>query len=91
MDSIYVTTRGRIVVPARLRRKLGIKPGTKVCFIERGSDILFQPVTKQYIRSVCGMLKNAPSVTDELLIERKKDREREEIKRQRIGAPQRNS
>ena len=46
MDSVYVTTRGRIVIPARLRRKLCIKTGTKVCFIERGNDILFQPVTK---------------------------------------------
>jgi AbrB family looped-hinge helix DNA binding protein len=75
MDSVYVTTRGRIVIPVRLRRKLGIKPGTKVCFIERGSDILFQPVTKEYVRSVCGMLKSTTSVTDELLHERKRDRE----------------
>ncbi len=76
MDSVYVTTRGQIVIPARLRRKLGIKPGTKVCFIEHGSEILFQPLTKQYIRSICGILKNATSATAELLIERKKDRER---------------
>jgi len=26
MDSVYVTTRGRIVIPVRLRRKLNIKP-----------------------------------------------------------------
>jgi len=75
MDSVYVTTRGRIVIPARLRRKLGIKPGTKVCFIEHGSEILFQPLTKQYIRSICGILKDTTSATAELLIERKKDRE----------------
>ena len=41
MDSVYVTTRGRIVIPARLRRKLGIKPGTKVCFIEPGAKSFF--------------------------------------------------
>ena len=58
MDSVYVTARGRIVIPTRLRRKLGIKPGTKVCFIEHGSEILFQPGTKEYVRSVCGMLKD---------------------------------
>ena len=80
MDSVYVTTRGRIVIPARLRRKLGIKPGTKVCFIEHESDILFQPITKQYIRSLCGILKDKTSATAELLIERKKDREREQVK-----------
>ena len=87
MDFVYVTTSGRIVIPARLRRKLGIKPGTKVCFIERGSDILFQPVTKEYVRSVCGMLKDTTSATAELLIERKKDQEREQVKRKMLATP----
>ena len=85
MDSVHVTTRGRIVIPARLRQKLGIKPGAKVCFIEHGSDILFQPVTKEYVRSVCGMLKDTTSATAELLIERKKDREREQAKRKMLS------
>ena len=80
MDSAYVATRGRIVIPARLRRRHGIKQGTRVCFIERGDDILFQPVTKEYIRSICGMLKSRASMTSKLLRERKRDRDREEIK-----------
>ena len=87
MNSVSVTTRGRIVIPARLRRKLGIKPDTKVCFIEHGNDILFQPLTKQYIRSICGMLKDTTSATVELLIERKKDREREQAKRKVLATP----
>ncbi|TKS60792.1 MAG: hypothetical protein EWM72_01098 [Nitrospira sp.] len=87
MNSITVTTTGRIVIPARLRRKLGIKPGTKVCFIERGNEVLFQPLTKQYIRSVCGMLKSTTSVTKELLIERRKETAREEVKPQSLGTP----
>ncbi len=87
MDSVYVTTRGRIVIPARLRRKLCIKPGTKVCFIERGSDILFQPVTKEYVLSVCGMLKDKTSATTELLIERNKDRAREQAKLKGLSTP----
>ena len=91
MDSVYVTTKGRIVIPGRLRRKLCIKPGTKVCFIERGSDILFQPVTKEYVLSVCGMLKDKTSATAELLIERKKDREREQAKRKVFSTPRRRS
>jgi AbrB family looped-hinge helix DNA binding protein len=74
MCTSYVNAKGQLVIPARIRRKLGIKPGMKVCFVERGSDILFQPVTKKYIRSMSGMLKSATSVTEELLDERKKDR-----------------
>jgi AbrB family looped-hinge helix DNA binding protein len=86
MDAAYVTTKGQLVIPARIRRKLGIKPGTKVCFVERGGEILFQPVTKEYIRSVCGMLKSTTSVTQELLTDRKKDKEREEAKLEKLGA-----
>lgn len=86
MDAAYVTTKGQLVIPARIRRKLGIKPGTKVCFVERGGEILFQPVTKEYIRSVCGMLKSSTSVTQELLTDRKKDKEREEAKLEKLSA-----
>ena len=80
METAYVTSKGQLVIPARLRRRYGIKPGTKVCFVERDHEILFQPVTKEYIRSVCGMLKSDTLVTQELLKERARDKEREEAK-----------
>lgn len=86
METAYVTSKGQLVVPARLRRRYGIKPGTKVCFVERGNEILFQPVTKEYIRSVCGMLKSTTSVTEELLRERTRDKEREEAKLEKLSA-----
>jgi len=86
METAYVTSKGQLVIPARLRRRYGIKPGTKVCFIERDNEILFQPVTKEYIRSVCGMLKSETSVTRELLKERAKDKELEEAKLEKLGA-----
>ena len=86
METAYVTSKGQLVVPAKLRRRYGIKPGTKVCFVERENEILFQPVTKEYIRSVCGMLKSETSVTQELLKERAKDKEREEAKLEKLGA-----
>jgi AbrB family looped-hinge helix DNA binding protein len=86
MDAAYVTTKGQLVIPARIRRKLGIKPGTKVYFVERGNGILFLPITKEYIRGMSGMLKSATSVTEALLEERKKDREREEVKIEKRGA-----
>ncbi len=77
MEESIMTSKGQIVVPAKLRRRYGLKPGTKVYFIERNDEILFQPLTKETIRSVCGMLKSKSSVTQELLKERAKDRDRE--------------
>ena len=86
METAYVTSKGQLVIPARIRRKYGIKPGTKVCFLERDGELLFQPVTKEYIRSVCGMLRSETSVTKELLEERAKDKEREEARLEKLGA-----
>ncbi len=84
MEESYVTSKGQLVVPARLRRKYGIKPGTKICFVERDHEIIFQPVTKEYIRSVCGMLKSDTSITKALLEERARDKEREEAKFEKL-------
>jgi len=86
MDTAYVSSKGQLVVPARIRRRYGIKPGSKVRFIERENEILLQPVTKEYIQSVCGLLKSGTSVTRALLKERAKDKKREEAKLARLGA-----
>ncbi len=86
METAYVTSKGQLVIPAKIRRKYGIKPGTKVCFIDRNGELLFQPVTKEYIRNVCGILKSETSVTKELLEDRAKDRKREEAKLAKLGS-----
>jgi len=80
METASVTSKGQLVIPARLRRKYKIEPGTKVRFVERDHEILIQPVTKEYVRSVCGLLKSETSVTQMLLKERAKDTAREEAK-----------
>jgi AbrB family looped-hinge helix DNA binding protein len=86
VETAYVTSKGQLVIPAALRKRYGIKAGTKIHFIERGGEIVIQPVTKEFIRSVCGMLKSEKSATEELLKERAKDREREERKFEKFRA-----
>jgi AbrB family looped-hinge helix DNA binding protein len=86
MDTASVTSKGQLVIPARLRRKYGIEPGTKVRFVERDHEILLQPVTKEYVRSVCGLLKSESSATQMLLRERARDKEREAAKFAKRGS-----
>jgi len=86
MTFASVTSKGQLVIPVEIRRRYGIKPGTRVCFIERDGDIIFQPITKKYIRSVAGMLKSDRSATQDLLKESAKDKKREETKIGKIGA-----
>jgi len=80
MEIAYVTSKGQQVIPAKIRRKFAIKPATKICFVERDHEVLFQPVTKEHIRNLAGMLRSAEPVTTELLKERALDKEREEKK-----------
>jgi AbrB family looped-hinge helix DNA binding protein len=81
MDSSYVTSKGQLVVPSRIRRRFGIKPGTRVNFVEEGDRIIFQPVTREYIDSFCGLFKLKPgekSVVQELLEERRAEKDKED-------------
>ncbi len=47
-----VVTKGQLVIPARLRRRFGIKKGTLVAFVEDDGHIIVQPVTPEFIRSL---------------------------------------
>jgi AbrB family looped-hinge helix DNA binding protein len=81
MDTAYVTTKGQLVVPARIRRRFNIKPGTRINFLEEKNRIIMQPVTREYIASFCGIFKSKPgekSAVQELLDERAADRAHED-------------
>ena len=56
-----VTTKGQLVIPSRLRRKYGIRKGTRVARIEEEARIILQPVPREYIRSLRGSIKGEPS------------------------------
>jgi AbrB family looped-hinge helix DNA binding protein len=80
MNTAYVTSKGQLVVPSRIRRLFGIKPGTRVNFVEEGGRIIFQPVTREYIHSFRGMFKQKPGkkpVVPEHLEERRAERDKE--------------
>ena len=69
-----VTTKGQLVIPAKLRRKYAIRKGTQVAFLEDGDRILLQPITPQFIRSLRGCLGKDSSALEILLEERKRER-----------------
>ncbi|MDD2764510.1 MAG: AbrB/MazE/SpoVT family DNA-binding domain-containing protein [Opitutaceae bacterium] len=75
----YVTSKGRVVIPAKIRRKFGIKTGIRLIFQEGNGRLVVQPVTKEYISSFRGIFKLKPgekSAVQELLADRAKERAR---------------
>lgn len=76
METAIVTTKGQVVIPSRVRRRHGIKKGTRVCFVEKEGAILLQPVTDEYIDGLMGSLGTKGKILQALLEDRKRERER---------------
>ena len=74
VEASVVTSKGQLVIPARLRRRFGIKKGTLVSFLEDNGRIIVQPVTREFIRGLRGSLRGEPSALDYLLEGRKRER-----------------
>jgi AbrB family looped-hinge helix DNA binding protein len=73
------TTKGQIVIPSSVRRKLGIKTGTRIQveLDEENSQIILKPITREYIHSLRGKFRGA-GLLEELKVSRARDRERED-------------
>lgn len=78
METGIVTMKGQVVIPSKIRRRLGIKKGTKVCFIERDEEVVIRPLTKEYFEKMAGILKTGGRLSKDLLETRRRDRIRED-------------
>ncbi|MGA2316024.1 MAG: AbrB/MazE/SpoVT family DNA-binding domain-containing protein [Thermodesulfobacteriota bacterium] len=52
-----VTVKGQVVIPAKIRHRLGIKKGSKFHVEERNGEIILRPLTKEYFQRISGILK----------------------------------
>jgi len=78
MNIVKTSSKGQIVIPAEIRKKLGIKPGQKVALTLVEDNAVIEPLPEDPIKALRGILKGKPSMTKALLNERKKEIEREE-------------
>lgn len=72
-----VTVKGQVLIPGDIRKRHHITPGTEVRFVEYGDIICIAPVVADPVAAAWGMLSGTPSLADELLEERKRDKARE--------------
>lgn len=54
-----ITKKGQIVIPAAMRRRAGLRAGTRVYFQERNGDIVIRPESSRFYDHVYGFLKGA--------------------------------
>jgi AbrB family looped-hinge helix DNA binding protein len=83
MELVYTTvsSKGQMVIPAAIREELGIEAGTRVAVRLEGTRVILEPdslaAKLRRIDEMQGLTAGGPSMTDELLKERRREREME--------------
>jgi AbrB family looped-hinge helix DNA binding protein len=77
MTTTIVTSKGQIVIPSKIRRRLNIKKGTKLYIEEKGDELILKAVTPAYFERIAGVLSTKGKLSKALIEERGKDKERE--------------
>lgn len=75
MEFGYVTSKGQLVIPSRLRKKFGIKEGTRINFFEEEGGIKMVAMTSEVIEDNKGFLKTKGKLLKALMEDKKRERE----------------
>lgn len=70
------TVKGQIVIPSSLRRKFGIKEGTRIQIVadDKNQRIILTPITREYVHSLRGTYKGK-GLVKALMTEKQRERE----------------
>jgi len=73
MTTVKTLSKGQIVIPAEIRKKYHIEPGTEMQIMEYGGVIYLIPPVEDPVSAACGILPSKPSLSDRLLKDRKNE------------------
>ena len=74
--TLTISEKGWVVIPAELRKKYQLTPGSEVIIVDYGGVLSIVPVMKNPVKQGRGLLKGVPSLTKDLRKERAKERAR---------------
>ena len=78
MPVVRTSAKGQVVIPANLRKRVGLRPGDKVSVQEQDGVIIIMPVAADLPGSLRGILKGHRSLIRALTESRERERNREE-------------
>lgn len=77
---LTISNKGWVVIPAEMRKKYNLVPGSEVTLVDYGGVLTIVPVIADPIKRGRGLLKGQPSLSDVL----RKDREFEKKREKRL-------
>jgi AbrB family looped-hinge helix DNA binding protein len=67
--TMTVGTKGQVVIPAEIRREIGLEPGQRVEVRVEEGRVVLRPIPRDLITALSGCLKDGPSLTAVLIRE----------------------
>jgi AbrB family looped-hinge helix DNA binding protein len=83
--NVRLSQKGWIVIPAALRKKYGLKPGANLQVVDYGGVLSIIPAMRDPIKQGRGLLKDIPSLTEDLLKEHAEELAREDARIKRLN------
>jgi AbrB family looped-hinge helix DNA binding protein len=69
-----ISDKGWVVIPADLRKKYNLKPGSEVRIVDYGGVLAIIPAMQDPIKQAANLLKSEKNLTDALLEEHRHER-----------------
>ena len=74
-----ISSKGQMVIPARLRKELGLKADAQVRVTKKGNELIITPRNFDAVLALCGKFAGTGMEKD-LIEDKRKERKREERK-----------
>jgi AbrB family looped-hinge helix DNA binding protein len=74
MAKVKILSEGQMVIPAELRKKYHIRPGTEMQLMEYQGLLFLIPPVEEPVSAPCGSLPSNPSLSRQLLKEQRTSR-----------------
>ncbi len=88
MAIVRTSAKGQVVIPAEMRRKIGLKPGARaMVWLRNQREVVIEAVPADPIEAACGSFRDPEhpvSYVEALMQEKREEREREEKKLARL-------
>ena len=75
---LTISNKGWVVIPAEMRKKYHLHPGTEVVIVDYGGVLAIVPAVKDPIKQGRGFLKGTSSLSKDLKKERASERKRDQ-------------
>lgn len=74
--NVTISEKGWVVIPAAMRKKYNLRPGSEVQVVDYGGVLALVPSLTQPVRQAAGLLKGKTSLSAALLAEHRKEKAR---------------